>query len=62
MVSLGRHESTGLEHLSLDETVARIEAVTLDDVHEVAQAVFAGPRVLGAVGPFTAEDLEPYIA
>ncbi len=62
MVSLGRHESTGLEHLSLDETVARIEAVTLDDVHEVAQAVFSGPRVLGAVGPFTVEDLEPYVA
>jgi predicted Zn-dependent peptidase len=62
MVGLGRHELTGMEHLTLDETVARIEAVTLEDVHEVARAVFTGPRVLGAVGPFTADDLEPYLS
>jgi len=61
MVGLGRHELTGMEHLSLDETVARIDAVTLDDVHEVARSVLTGPRVLGAVGPFTAEELEPYL-
>jgi predicted Zn-dependent peptidase len=61
MVGLGRHELTGIEHLSLDETVARIEAVTLDDVHEVAQTVFEGPRVLGAVGPFSAEELEAHL-
>ena len=62
MVRLGRHELTGIEHLTLDETVARIEAVTLDEVHDVARAVFGGPLVLGAVGPFTAEDLEACIA
>ncbi len=61
MVGLGRHELTGMQHLSLDETVARIDAVTLDDVHEVARTVLAGPRVLGAVGPFAAGDLEPYL-
>ncbi|MCB2223990.1 MAG: insulinase family protein [Actinobacteria bacterium] len=61
MVGLGRHELTGVPHLSLDETVARIDAVTLDDVHDVARSVLTGPRVLGAVGPFTAEDLEPYL-
>lgn len=61
MVRLGRHELTGVEHLTLDETVARIEAVTLDDVHEVARAVYDGPAVLGAVGPFSSEDLEPYV-
>ncbi|MBU1864940.1 MAG: insulinase family protein, partial [Actinobacteria bacterium] len=61
MVGLGRHELTGVQHLSLDETVARIDAVTLDDVHEVARTVLTGPRVLGAVGPFAAADLEPYL-
>ncbi|MCJ7725473.1 MAG: insulinase family protein [Acidimicrobiia bacterium] len=61
MVGLGRHELTGMEHLTLDQTVARIDAVTLEDVHEVARSVLAGPRVLGAVGPFAAEDLEPYL-
>lgn len=62
MVRLGRHELTGIEHLTLDETVARIEAVTLEEVHEVARAVYDGPLVLGAVGPFAAEDLEVHIA
>ena len=61
MVGLGRHELTGVDHLTLDETVARIEGVTLEDVHEVGAAVLSGPRVLGAVGPFAAEDLEPYL-
>lgn len=62
MVRLGRHELTGVEHLSLDETVARIEAVTPEDVHEVAREVLAGPFVLGAVGPFDAADLGRHVA
>jgi len=61
MVRLGRHELTGVSHLSLDETVAAIDAVTLDDVHAVAEEVFSSPRVLGAVGPFAAADLEQYV-
>ena len=52
MIRLGRHELTGVRHLSLDETVAAIDAVTRADVHEVAEEVFSSPRVLGAVGPF----------
>jgi predicted Zn-dependent peptidase len=62
MVRLGRHELTGVDHLSLDEAVARIEGVTLDDVHAVAKDVYGGPLVLGAVGPFDAIDLERYVA
>ena len=61
MVRLGRHELTGVEHLTLDETVARIEAVTLDDVHTVAGQIYGGPFVLGAVGPFESSDLEAYV-
>jgi predicted Zn-dependent peptidase len=61
MIRLGRHELTGVPHLSLDETVAAIDAVTLADVHEVAQEVFSSPRVLGAVGPFAAADLEQFV-
>jgi len=61
-VRLGRHELTGVEHLSLDETVAAIDAVTLEDVHAVAKDVFSGPFVIGAVGPFDASDLERYVA
>jgi predicted Zn-dependent peptidase len=62
MVRLGRHELTGVEHLSLDETVASIDAVTLEDVHAVAKEVYSGPHVIGAVGPFDAPDLEPFLA
>lgn len=62
MVRLGRDEITGMEHLSLDETLARFEAVNLDDVHAVAKEVLGGPRVLGAVGPFTEADLAEYVA
>jgi predicted Zn-dependent peptidase len=61
MVRLGRHELTGVEHLSLDETVARIEAVTLADIADVATEVLTGPKVIGAVGPFDAIDLERYV-
>ena len=62
MSRLGRHELTGVQHLSLDETVAAIETVTLDDVHAVAKDVFSGPFVLGAVGPFDSSDLERFVA
>jgi predicted Zn-dependent peptidase len=62
MVRLGRHELTGVEHLSLDEAVARIEAVTLDETHAIAKEVYGGPLVLGGVGPFDAVDLERYVA
>ena len=61
MIRLGRHELTGVRHLSLDETVAAIEGVTCDEVHEVAQEVFSSPRVLGAVGPFGVSDLEAFV-
>ena len=61
MVRLGRHELTGVPHLTLDETVARIDEVTLDDVHRVASELFSGSFVLGAVGPFEDVDLERFV-
>jgi predicted Zn-dependent peptidase len=62
MVRLGRHELTGVEHLTFDETVERIEAVTGDDVRRVAGEVYGRPRVIGAVGPFSDLDLERHVA
>ncbi|MBM3694527.1 MAG: insulinase family protein, partial [Actinobacteria bacterium] len=61
MIRLGRHELTGVGHLSLDETVAAIEGVTAEEVHRVAQEVFSSPRVLGAVGPFEVPELEGFV-
>lgn len=62
MVRLGRHELTGIEHLTLDETVRRIDDVTLDEIHSVAKEIYGGPFVIGAVGPFEASDLQQYVS
>jgi len=56
MTQLGRQELTGVEHLSVDATVARIEALTHQDVLEAARLVYSGPYVLGLVGPFEESD------
>ena len=61
MIRLGRHELTEVRHLSLDETVAAIEGVTREEVHQVAQEVFSSPQVLGAVGPFGVAELEAVV-
>ena len=62
MSRLGRNELTGIEHLSVDEVIDRIEAVTLEDSVAVAEAMYSGPFVLGAVGPFEPDELESYVA
>ena len=62
MVRLGRAELIGFEHLSIDERIERIEQVTLDDIRSVAEVVLSGPKVIGAVGPFTAADLERHLS
>jgi predicted Zn-dependent peptidase len=61
MTQVGRQELTGVEHLSVDETVARIEALEQQDILEAARHVFAGPYVLGLVGPFEESDFEEYV-
>ena len=61
MVRLGRAELIGFEHLSVDERIARIDAVTLDDIQTVAETVLTGPQVIGAVGPFSKDDLEKHL-
>jgi predicted Zn-dependent peptidase len=62
MTRLGRAEVFGLPHLSLDERLAKVEAITADDVQKIAGTVLAGPKALGAVGPFEAADLERHVA
>ena len=61
MNRLGRNELTGIEHLSVDEVMERIDAVDLDDALDVARDVYSGPYVIGAVGPFAAKDLEVFL-
>jgi predicted Zn-dependent peptidase len=57
MHRIGRSELTTDEVPSVDELVADIEAVTVEDVERVVQRVFADtPRVLAVVGPFDPDD------
>jgi predicted Zn-dependent peptidase len=56
MGRLGRALMHRDEVTSVDEQVARIRAVTTDDVHRVLRRVLDAPRVLAAVGPFSEED------
>ncbi len=61
MVRLGRDEMIGAPHLSVDERIAMIEAVTREDIAEIARTLLTGPKVLGAVGPFDGPELEGYL-
>jgi predicted Zn-dependent peptidase len=46
------------EVLSVDEVLARVEALTLEDVHEAAKVVVAAPRTLSVVGSFDESDFD----
>ena len=62
MAHLGRNEISNLVHLSIDETVDNIDTVSGDDVLNLARELYAGPFVVGAVGPFGAKDLEEFVS
>ncbi|HEY4606096.1 MAG TPA: pitrilysin family protein [Acidimicrobiia bacterium] len=62
MVRLGRDELVGMPHLSVDERLAKLEAVTLEDVQTIAGDLFTGQRMIGAVGPFDEGELDHYLA
>ena len=51
MSRLGKAELVYDELLSIDEVMARIDAVTLDEVRELAAEIFTQPEVLAVVGP-----------
>jgi predicted Zn-dependent peptidase len=46
---------------SVDEVLAKIEAVTLEEVQAVAGELAAAPRTLSAVGPFDAEAFDAHL-
>ena len=51
MSRLGKAELVYDELLGIDEVLARIDAVTLDDVRAVARELFTQPEILAVVGP-----------
>src|SRR5205807_2634867 len=52
MSRLGKSELAQGEILSVDETLERIDAVSLDDARRVAERVFTQPMALSVIGPF----------
>jgi predicted Zn-dependent peptidase len=57
MNRLGKSEVTDGELLSLDEIVARIDAVTADDVHEMARRIFDGNHALAIIAPLDEDEV-----
>ncbi|WP_378539368.1 M16 family metallopeptidase [Nocardioides sp. GCM10027114] len=51
MSRLGKAELVYDELLSVDEVIARIDAVTCEEVRQIAAELFAQPEVLAVVGP-----------
>ncbi len=51
MSRIGKAELVHDRLLSIDEVIARIDAVTLEEVRAVAAEVFARPEILAVVGP-----------
>ena len=62
MSRLGKSELAQGEVLSVDETLARIDAVSLADVARIAAEVLGQPLSLGAVGPFDVGELADAVA
>ena len=52
MSRLGRSEIAHGEILSVDQALRRVEQVTLDDAHRVAERVLSQPMTLTVLGPF----------
>ena len=63
MVRLGRDELAGMPHLSVDERLEKLDAITLEAVQGVATDLYGdGIRMIGATGPFEESDLTSYLA
>ncbi|MFJ4209867.1 M16 family metallopeptidase [Paenarthrobacter sp. NPDC089675] len=56
MSRLGRAELVSGEFQDIDETLARIKAVTVEDVQELARELAAAPRTITVVGPFEEDE------
>ena len=57
MSRLGKSEIAHGEILTVNESLRRIEAVTLDDARRVAERVLSQPMTLTVLGPFSARAL-----
>jgi predicted Zn-dependent peptidase len=56
MSRLGKSELVYPRLEPLEEVLAAIDAVTHDDIREVAAAILSQPKALAVVGPFDDQD------
>jgi len=62
MSRLGKSELVYGELLTVDEVLARIDAVSLDDVRAVASEVLSAKPTLAVIGPFEDNDFADAVA
>jgi predicted Zn-dependent peptidase len=55
MSRMGKAEVSERPHLTIDEVLSRIDAVTLDDVARVARDLLSAQRTAAVIGPFDAD-------
>jgi predicted Zn-dependent peptidase len=61
MSRIGKAELTYGDVLGLDDLLARIEAVSVDQVNELAAELIAQPACLTVVGPFGEHDFDAVV-
>jgi predicted Zn-dependent peptidase len=62
MTRIGKAELVHGDVLAVDELLARVEAVTADDVRDVAADVLRRPLSLGIIGPFPDRDFSEVLS
>ncbi len=62
MSRIGKGELVYGEILEVDDLIARIDAVTPDDVRQVAAELLGRPLSLGVIGPFSDDDFSGSVA
>jgi predicted Zn-dependent peptidase len=62
MTRLGKGELLYDELLSVDDILARVDAVTVDEIREIAAQVLGGPASLAVIGPFLDHDFGDLLA
>lgn len=60
MTRLGKLVCTDSELTTVDDAIAKIDEVTVEDVRAVARDILGGPRSLAVVGPFDDQDGERF--
>jgi predicted Zn-dependent peptidase len=61
MTRLGKGELLYDELLSVDDILAKVDAVTIDEVSAVARDILGGPMCLAVIGPFADHDFSDLV-